>query len=191
MTKSTNIQKKKKKKKKKKRTKRRKVLTRIIPSQFLLTNCSGIIACVLYHITSFVLNLSVAISLEGIMCVHNCKSSLSSSYQTPPPFEFSSPNETDYPSCDYLESDDLDYLSPHVSDLRIMHLNIRGLISKQAELTSTIRNGYGTAKPIDIAMLNETWLRKETVNKVSIPGYTLHSKETTWQKRRRNRYSCF
>ena len=115
------------------------------------------------------------------MCVHNCKSSSSSSNPSPP-FEFSSPNESDYQTCDYLESDELDYLSPHVSDLRIMHLNIRGLISKQMELTTTIRKGYGTAKPIDIAMLNETWLRKETLNKVSIPGYTLHSKERSGKK---------
>ena len=101
------------------------------------------------------------------MCVHNCNSLLSSSNPTTSPFEFSSPNEIDFPACDYLESGDLDYLSPHVSDLRIMHLNIRGLISKQLELMTTIRNGYGTAKPIDIVMLNETWLRKETTNKVS------------------------
>ena len=63
-----------------------------------------------------------------------------------------------------------------------MHLNIRGLISKQNELSTTIKNGYGTTKPIDIALLNETWLRKDTVNKVSMPGYTLHSRERVGKK---------
>ena len=108
------------------------------------------------------------------MCVHNHNPSTSSSSS---PFEFSTPNELDYPLCDYLDSESLDYLSPHVSDLRIMHLNIRGLISKQIELGNVIHNGYGPAKPIDIVLLNKTWLQKETIHKVSTPGYTLYSKE--------------
>ena len=113
------------------------------------------------------------------MCIHNHKSPSSSSSS---PFEFSAPNELDYPLCDYLDSENLDYLSPHVSDLRIMHINIRGLISKQTELDTVICNGYGPAKLIDIVLLNETWLQKETIKKVSIPGYTLHSKERIGRK---------
>ena len=92
-------------------------------------------------------------------------------------FDYSFPNENLKGSCNYVDFEDLDGLSPHISDLRIMHLNIRGLISKQQELYSLITNGYGTAKPIDMIMLNETWLRKETLNKISFPGYSLISKE--------------
>ena len=97
-------------------------------------------------------------------------------------FDYSFPNENLKGSCNYVDFKDLDGLSPHISDLRIMHLNIRGLISKQQELYSLITNGYGTTKPIDIIMLNETWLHKETLNKISFPGYSLLSKERVGKK---------
>ena len=92
-------------------------------------------------------------------------------------FEYTMPDENIKGSCNYLEHEDLDSLSPHILDLQIIHLNIRGLISKHYKLNKLITDGFGTAKPIDIIMLNETWLRKDTLNKVTFPGYTLLSKE--------------
>ena len=92
------------------------------------------------------------------------------------------PDENIKGSCNYLEHEDLDSLSPHISDLQIIHLNIRGLIGKHNELNKLITDGFGTAKPIDIIMLNETWLRKDTLNKVTFPGYTLLSKERKGKK---------
>ena len=99
-----------------------------------------------------------------------------------PHFDYSFPDENIKNSCDYVESTDLNSLSPHVSNLRIIHLNIRGLISKQSELLSLLTNGFGTAKSIDIAMLNETWLRKETKNKITFPGYSFISRERVGKK---------
>ena len=99
-----------------------------------------------------------------------------------PHFDYSLPDENIKNSCDYVESTDLDSLSPHVSNLRVIHLNIRGLISKKSELLSLLTNGFGTAKPIDIAMLNETWLRKETINKITFPGYSFISRERVGKK---------
>ena len=99
-----------------------------------------------------------------------------------PTFEYSMPDEDFKGSCDYLEIDDLDSLSPNISDLRLIHLNIRGLVGKQNELNNLLINGYGTAKPVDIAMINETWLRNDTLNKVSFPGYNLLSKQRIGKK---------
>ena len=94
-----------------------------------------------------------------------------------PTFDLSLPEENIKGACDYVETDHLDSLSPHISDLRFLHFNIRGLISKQHQLLNLLINGFGTAKPIDVAMLNETWLRKDNINMVSLPGYTILSKE--------------
>ena len=92
------------------------------------------------------------------------------------------PDEDYKGSYDYVEPCDLDSLSLHIFDLRLIHLNIRGLIGKQNELHNILTNGYGTAKPIDITLLNKTWLRKDTLNKVSFPGYTLLSKQRIGKK---------
>ena len=48
-----------------------------------------------------------------------------------PTFDLAFPDENNKGMCDYIETEDLDSLSLHVSDLRLVHLNIRGLISKQ------------------------------------------------------------
>ena len=99
-----------------------------------------------------------------------------------PTFDLALPNENTKGACNYVEHDQLDSLSPHISDLRILHYNIRGLISKQHQLFNLLTNGFGTAKLIDIALLNETWLRKENINKANLPGYTIMSKERIGKK---------
>ena len=99
-----------------------------------------------------------------------------------PTFDLSLPNENTKGACDYVKHDQLDSLSLHISDLRILHFNIRGLISKQHQLFNLLINGFGTAKPIDISLLNETCLRKENINKANLPGYTFLSKEWIGQK---------
>ena len=99
-----------------------------------------------------------------------------------PTFDLALPDENTKGACDYVEHDQLDSLSPHISDLRILHFNIRGLISKQHQLFNLLINGFGTAKPIDIALLNETWLRKENSNRANLPGYTIMSKEQIGKK---------
>ena len=79
-----------------------------------------------------------------------------------PTFDYSMPDENFKGSCDYIDHNDIDSLSPHVSDLRLLHLNIRGIIGKQMDLQNLLTTDYGTAKAVDVAMLNETWLRKDT-----------------------------
>ena len=56
------------------------------------------------------------------------------------------------------------------------------MISKQQALYNLLKLCCGPAKPFDIALINETWLRKETVNKVSLPGYEVISKERIGKK---------
>ena len=113
-----------------------------------------------------------------------------------PTFDLAVPYENHKGTCNYIETEHLDSLSPHVSDLRFLHLNIRGLISKQHQLYNLLTDGFGTAKSIDIAMLNKIWLRKENINKISLPGFTFISKERVGKKGRgvaiivANRYKC-
>ena len=99
-----------------------------------------------------------------------------------PTFDLALPDENIKGACDYVKYDQLDSLSLHISNLTILHFNIRGLISKQHQLFNLLANGFGTAKPIDIALLNETWLRKENINKANLPGYTFISKERIGKK---------
>ena len=51
-----------------------------------------------------------------------------------------------------------------------MQLNIRGLIGKQNDLLKLANSLCGTQK-LDIILLQETWLKKDTLCRVNIPGY--------------------
>ena len=55
-------------------------------------------------------------------------------------------------------------------DLNIVHLNICGAINKQDGL-SRLLTMMGGRNKVNVVSLNETWLRKETEKKFSIPGY--------------------
>ena len=57
------------------------------------------------------------------------------------------------------------------SNLNIMHLNIRGLINKQDSL-SRLLTMLGGRNKVNVVSLNETWLCKDTENKINIPGYS-------------------
>ena len=70
--------------------------------------------------------------------------------------------------CDYCLSTDLPELNE--VDLNIMHYNIRGLLSKQSSLADLLIKMGGSNK-VSVVSLNETWLRKETISKVNVPGY--------------------
>ena len=79
-------------------------------------------------------------------------------------------------SCSYIDSygEDASSLFSQ-TDFSIMHLNIRGLYGKQDELECLI-NSLGGKNKVNVIALNETWLRKETQNKVKINGYNLVNK---------------
>ena len=72
-------------------------------------------------------------------------------------------------------------LGYNVSDLSILHLNIRGLVSKQNELKQLISK-CSHGRQLDICILNETWLNDGNVYLVNIPGYTLIHKNRTHKK---------
>ena len=91
------------------------------------------------------------------------------------------------PLCEGLPEIDNKYVNPDCLDdlseinLNIMHLNICGILNKQDSLSRLIMNLGGRNK-VNVVSLNETWLRKETEQKVNIPGYTYVGKYRTGKK---------
>ena len=69
---------------------------------------------------------------------------------------------------EYVLPDKMTELSD--SNLNIMHLNIHGLINKQDSL-SRLLTTLGGRNKVNVVSLNETWLRKDTENKINIPDY--------------------
>ena len=70
--------------------------------------------------------------------------------------------------CDYITLDDCSSINCRNSDLKVVQLNIRGLISKQSDL-SRLLSGF-LEKKIDV-ILCETWLNGTIINLINIPGY--------------------
>ena len=62
-------------------------------------------------------------------------------------------------------------VSDKQSCLCVMQLNIRGLLGKQESVTRLLKRINKTTR-IDVILLVETWLKKSTVKKINIPGYT-------------------
>ena len=78
--------------------------------------------------------------------------------------------------CEYIDSDTtaLEKILSN-DDFSIMQLNIRGVRSKEDELNRLL-NKIGSANKVSVLALNETWLRKDTINKINLPGYNLEHK---------------
>ena len=66
------------------------------------------------------------------------------------------------------------------SDLVVLQLNIRGLINKQTDLHKLLSNG--STNKVDVVLLCETWLRKETNKLINIPNYQFVGKERQGKK---------
>lgn len=79
-------------------------------------------------------------------------------------------------TCDYLLPVETERYTETSKDLHIMHLNIRGLIGKQRELSNLLFDVHGK-DTIDAISLNETWLTKKTKRKIKIPNYTFIGKQ--------------
>ena len=77
----------------------------------------------------------------------------------------------DIPECDYLSIEDTHDIGITSDDFICLQWNIRGLISKQSELSKFLFALNGKKK-VDILMLNETWISKNNSNRVNIPGYS-------------------
>ena len=70
-------------------------------------------------------------------------------------------------TCDYLTNDSLELIENNVNDLKIVHLNIRGLKSKINDLSDLLVK----LKNPEIIMLNETWHKETDNNIISLPNY--------------------
>ena len=91
-------------------------------------------------------------------------------------------NETElFDECDYLNLTDTSSLDIKDCDLNIIHLNIRGIISKQSKLTSLLQNCIGKHL-IHIATINETWLTKDNEHLLDIPDYNVIKKNRIGKK---------
>ena len=106
------------------------------------------------------------------MCLGNCllSNKLTISYD---PLETECFNFSFEDTCDYIEVEDVKDLTMDPYDLTILQMNIRGLIGKQHDLSKLLFNMTGERK-IDIVILCETWLTKESEHRISVPGYTYY-----------------
>ena len=91
-------------------------------------------------------------------------------------------NETElFDECDYLDLTDTNSLDIKECDLNIIHLNIRGIISKQTKLTNMLQTCIGKHL-IHIATINETWLTKDNEHLLNIPDYNVIKKNRTGKR---------
>ena len=83
-------------------------------------------------------------------------------------------DELDIQGCKYVELDGNQQLNKVKNDLRIIQLNIRGLLNKQDQLQQLIAN-----TDTDAILICETWLTKIKEKLVDIKGYKTESKVRT------------
>ena len=74
--------------------------------------------------------------------------------------------------CDYMELYCCKDLNPNNYNLIVMQLNIRSLLSHQLELRQLIYSTENKNSHIDIILLCETFLSKQTLNMVNVSGFT-------------------
>ena len=108
------------------------------------------------------------------MCLNNimqaCDGLNEFNYQTNP--------LNDIVTCNYLEVDSYDR-KLNTSELSVIQLNVRGLISKQHDLCELINK---LKHKVHVIILCETWLTEANKKLINIPGYKLISKEQTNKK---------
>ena len=75
-------------------------------------------------------------------------------------------------NCDYVDIENYTDLNPNNLNLIVLHLNIRSLLSHQQELNQLIRKTEKKNSKIDIILLCETFLSKNTHNMVNVNGFT-------------------
>ena len=72
--------------------------------------------------------------------------------------------------CEYLDLTNSQTLDIKDCDLNLLHLNVRGLISKQSKLAKLLQNCIGD-HIIHVVTINETWLTKDNEHYLNIPDY--------------------
>ena len=75
-------------------------------------------------------------------------------------------------NCEYVVPGDMkvDLQTASPTDLNILELNIRGMLNKQTQLITLLDQNN-----VDIALLCETWLNKNTEKLIKIPNYKIHT----------------
>ena len=74
--------------------------------------------------------------------------------------------------CEYIEPSLIKELHTQNTDLGVMQLNVRGLLSKQSQIKNLLSDN-NVLLPIDIVLLCETWLKPSTLDLLDIPNYKL------------------
>ena len=116
------------------------------------------------------------------MCKHNLKTLLDHHTTHNHPQGSTDSLNKDFDQCDYINlyEDILPAKTRH--DLSYIHYNIRGLLSKQQQLSRLLHQLELKGNPIEIVSLNETWLRKDTETKVKIKNYQFVGKSRSGKK---------
>ena len=76
--------------------------------------------------------------------------------------------------CDYIEIEECMDLNPNNYNLIVIQLNIRSLLSKQAELNQLLVNLENRNSKVNLVLLCETFLNDKTRKFVNIPDYKLY-----------------
>ena len=75
--------------------------------------------------------------------------------------------------CDYVDIENCKNLNPNDYNLAILQLYIRSILSRQGELNQLLRDLKNWQSKIDVIMLCETFLTKNTLSLLNMPGYTI------------------
>ena len=75
-------------------------------------------------------------------------------------------------NCDYVVPGEhnINMLSSNPTDLKVLQLNIRGLLNKQDLLLPLLHE-----HKVDIALLCEAWLNNKTEKLIRLPNYKIHN----------------
>ena len=79
-------------------------------------------------------------------------------------------NDSYVDHCDYLDYSNLTTNKDRQTNLTILQLNVRGVLSKRDRLTDLF-NDIRKEHRVDVALLVETWLNKNNAKRFMLPGY--------------------
>ena len=74
--------------------------------------------------------------------------------------------------CDYMDLEDCKNLNPNNYNLVVMQHNISSVLSNQCDLKNLLNSLSLKNSKVDIILLYETHLSKQTVGFINIPNYT-------------------
>ena len=84
--------------------------------------------------------------------------------------------------CDYIDIESCIDLNPNNYNLAVLQLNIRSVLSKQTKLNQLLRDLENKRTKIDVLMLCETFLSKNTLNLLNIPSYQVFADSRMFHK---------